>query len=92
MSSPLSSPISVRLPLELRERIAVLARTTRRSQGDVIREILERDLAALEWEQRIADRAADHRAGRIQAVPSAEVDRMLGIESPPPDDAIDSVS
>lgn len=92
MRSTLGSPISVRLPQELRERIAVLARATRRSQGDVVREVLERDLASLEWELRIADRAAAHRAGLVQAVPAEEVDRQLDIAGDPPEDALGSVS
>ena len=92
MASTLGNPISVRLPRELRERVAVLARATRRSQGDVVREVLERDLASLEWELRIADRAAAHRAGRVEAVPAEEVDRQLGLEGEPAADALKSVS
>lgn len=92
MASTLSNPISVRLPEELRERVAQLARATRRSQGDVVREVLERDLASLEWELRISERAAAHRAGTIKSVPAEEVDRLLGIEDEPAADALGSVS
>lgn len=92
MTPALGAPISVRLPDDLRERVAVLARETRRSQGDIVREALERDLASLEWEQRIAERAAAHRAGRIRAVPAGEVDRQLGIDGDPAPDSLESIS
>lgn len=92
MSAPLGVPISVRLPSELRERIAVIARTTRRSQGDVVREVLEREIESLEWELRIAERAAAHRAGRLESISSEEVDRQLGIQGEPGADALGSVS
>ena len=92
MPSTLGSPLSVRLPKDLRDRVAALARTTRRSQGDIVREVLERDLAALEWEQRISDRAAAHRAGNTTAVSAEEVDRQLGFEGEPAADAIDTIS
>ena len=93
MNGILGPPISVRLPNDLRQRIATLAKQTRRSQGDVVREILERDLDSLEWEHRIADRARAHRAGDITAVPSAEVDRLLGLEQvDPTDDDLTSIT
>ncbi|MFT4295325.1 MAG: ribbon-helix-helix protein, CopG family [Micropruina sp.] len=79
-TAPLGRPISVRLPEDLRRRIEALARATRRSQGDVVREVIERDLAKLEWEQRIAARAADLRAGRAEAVSLNEVERELGLD------------
>lgn len=91
-SSTLGKPISVRLPDELRDRVAALARATRRSQGDVVREVLERDLGALECEQRVVARAASHRAGVATAVSASELDRELGFDGPPAADALDSVS
>ncbi|GAA1863455.1 hypothetical protein GCM10009715_08370 [Paeniglutamicibacter psychrophenolicus] len=78
-STPLGRPISVRLPEDLRERVEALARATRRSLGDVVREVLERDLSELEWEQRIVARAADLRSGRVQAVPLAVIEHELGL-------------
>jgi len=77
--APLGRPISVRLPEDLRERVEALAIATRRSQGDVVREVLERDLSELEWEHRIIARAADLRSSRAQAVPLAVVERELGL-------------
>lgn len=79
-TAPLGRPISVRLPEDLRARVEALAKATRRSQGDVVREILERDLSGLEWEQRITDRAADLRSGRVQAVPLSVVEHELGLD------------
>lgn len=87
-TEPLGRPISVRLPEDLRERIQALAKATRRSQGDVVREVLERDLPALEWEQRIIARAADLRSGRVQGVPLAVVERELGLSDAPVDASI----
>ena len=75
----LGRPISVRLPEDLRERVEALARATRRSLGDAVREVLERDLSELEWEQRIAARAADLRSGRVQAAPLAVIEHELGL-------------
>jgi len=60
--------------------VEALATATRRSQGDVVREILERDLSGLEWEQRIIARTADLRSGRVQAVPLTVIERELGLD------------
>jgi RHH-type transcriptional regulator, rel operon repressor / antitoxin RelB len=85
---PLGRPISVRLPEGLRERIEALAKATRRSQGDIVREVLERDLSELEWEQRIITRTADLRSGRAHAVPLAVVESELGLSDVPADSSI----
>lgn len=82
-TAPLGRPISVRLPEDLRERVEALAKATRRSQGDIVREVLERDLSELEWEQRIIARTADLRSGRVQAVPLAVVEHELGLSDAP---------
>ncbi|HMM83416.1 MAG TPA: ribbon-helix-helix domain-containing protein [Terrimesophilobacter sp.] len=87
-TTPLGRPISVRLPDDLRERIEALAKASRRSQGDVVREVLERDLSELEWEQRIITSAADLRSGRVQTVPLADVERELGLSDTPIDASI----
>lgn len=86
--TPLGRPISVRLPADLRERIEALATATRRSVGDIVREVLERDLFELEWEQRIVARAADLRSGRAQSVPLAVIERELGLNDAPTDASI----
>lgn len=78
----------MRLPEDLRERVEVLATATRRSQGDVVREVLERELSEMEWEQRIIARAADLRSGRTQAVPLSDVERELGLSEVPVDASI----
>ncbi|MHA3685412.1 type II toxin-antitoxin system RelB family antitoxin [Leucobacter sp. HY1910] len=87
-SAPLGRPISVRLPEALRERVEALAKATRRSQGDIVREVLERDLAELEWEQRIVSRSADLRSGRAKTVPLAVVEHELGLSDSPVDASI----
>ena len=84
-SASLGRPISVRLPEDLRARIEALAKVTRRSQGDVVREVLERDLPKLEWEQRVLARAAGLRSGHVQAVPLAVVEHELGLSDVPVD-------
>lgn len=86
--TPLGRPISVRLPEELRARVEALASATRRSQGDIVREVLERDLSQLEWEYRINERAADLRAGRSRAIPLDEIERELGLDGEPSDPKI----
>ncbi len=78
-TAPLGRPISVRLPEDLRQRVEALAVATRRSQGDVVREVLERELTRLEWEQRIVERAAELRSGRVAAVPLDDIERELGL-------------
>lgn len=57
-----------------------------------MREVLERDLLELEWEQRIIERAADLRSGRAQAVPLAVVEGELGLSDAPVDtDVLDEI-
>lgn len=52
--------------------------------------ILERELVRFEWEQRIAERTADLRAGREQTVPLVDLEREIGIHGTVPDaDALD---
>ena len=80
--------MSVRLPDDLRARVEALAKASRRSQGDVVREVLERELSQLEWEQRITTSAADLRSGRIQSVPLADIERELGLSDTPVDAGI----
>lgn len=87
-TAPLGRPVSVRLPEDLRDRVEALAKATRRSQGDIVREVLERDLSSLEWEQRIIARASDLRSGRVQAVPLAVIERELGLSDVPVDSSI----
>lgn len=79
----LGRPISVRLPEDLRARIEALATATRRSPGDIVREVIERQLSVLEWEQRIVASAADLRSGRERPVPLAVVEHELGISEVP---------
>lgn len=85
-------PISVRLPDHLRTRIEAHAAATRRSQGDVVREALERELANMEWEQGIIDLVEDLRAGRVKTVTLEEVEARLGLQNAPLDpDILDQI-
>ena len=93
MATTLGSPLTVRLPEDLRVRVEEVALATRRSKGDVVREVLERELGDLEWELRIADRARAHRAGDLTAVSASKVDRLLGFDGAAPvGDALDAIS
>lgn len=78
-------PISVRLPDELRKRIEAHATATRRSQGDVVREALERELKNMEWEQDIINLVADLRSGRESTVSLDELEARLGLQGAPLD-------
>ena len=74
----LGRPVSVRLPEPLRARVEALAALSRRSRGDVLREAMEREVDRLEWEYRVADLAADVRAGRVSTVTLADLNAELG--------------
>lgn len=65
--TPLERPISVRRPENLDERVEALAKAAHPSRGDIVSEVLGRDLSELEWEQRIIARAADLRSGKRRA-------------------------
>ena len=78
--APRGRPISVRLPEDLLERVEALAKATRQSLSDVVREVLERELSDLEWEQRIVARVADLRSGHSKPVPMTVIERELGLD------------
>lgn len=88
----LGRPVSVRLPESLRERVEALALVSRRSRGDVLREAMEREVDRLEWEYRIAARAADARAGRVETVTLAELNAELGDIGPVDASALDDIA
>jgi len=74
----LGRPVSVRLPEPLRVRVEALALAGRRSRGDVLREAMEREVDRLEWEYRVAERAADARSGRVSTITLADLNAELG--------------
>ena len=92
MSVTLSRTVSVRIPEELCVRIAALVKQTRRSQGDIVREVRERELANLGWAFRISAKVRDHRVGRVRAVSSDKVDLMLRVNGETSGHALESVS
>jgi len=77
-SELMGRPVSVRLPETLRERVDAIARVSRRSRGDVLREAMEREVDGLEWEYRVIERASDVRAGRVQTISLSELNAELG--------------
>ena len=87
-TSNLGRPISVRLPDDLRKRIEAHATATRRSQGDVVREALERELGNMEWEQDVIDLVADLRSGREATVSMDELEARLGLQGAPVDPSV----
>lgn len=81
--SKLGRPISVRLPDELRERVEALAAATRRSQDDVVREALERELGNMEWAQDVINLVADLHSGREGMVSLEALEARLGLQGAP---------
>ena len=77
-SELMGRPVSVRLPETLRERVDAIARVSRRSRGDVLREAMEREVDGLEWEYLVIERASDVRAGRVQTISLSELNAELG--------------
>lgn len=75
----LGAPISVRFPSDLRDRVITIASITRRSPGDVVRESVERQIASMEWEYRVAERARAARAGEIATLPLDALIADLGL-------------
>lgn len=90
-SELMGRPVSVRLPETLRERVDAIARVSRRSRGDVLREAMEREVDRLEWEYRVIERAADVRAGRVQTITLAELNAELGDLGPLDTSVLDEI-
>lgn len=90
-SDLLGRPVSVRLPESLRARVEAIATASRRSRGDVLREAMEREVDRLEWEYRIAARAAEVRAGRVETVTLAELNAELGDVGPVEASVLDDI-
>ena len=85
--------MTVRIPETLRARIVAIASTLRRSQGDIVREILEREIPQVEWENRILERAKAVREGSATIITADELDEALGLVGVPvPVDALDYIS
>ena len=78
-------PTSLRLPVEVDQRLERLAAETKRSKSFYLRELVTSGLDRLEWEYSIAQRAEDIRAGRRKTVPLEDLERELGIQDEPVD-------
>lgn len=87
-TTKLGHPISVQLPDKLRERVEALAAATGRSQSDVVREALERELKNMEWELDIINLVADLRSGRESTASLEELEARLGLQDAPVDSRV----
>lgn len=71
---------TVRLPKELEERLARVAKGTGRPKSFYLRSLLEEHIEQLEWEAELEQKVADIRAGRRRTYTHEEVKRELGLE------------
>jgi len=76
-----STPIAVRFPESIAQRLDNLAARTRRSKAVYIREAVERQLDQIEWEQGILQEVEDVRSGRAKTISEAELRQSLGLDS-----------
>lgn len=70
---------TVRLPKELEERLARVAKGTGRPKSHYLRSLLEENIERLEWEAELEQKVADIRAGRRRTYTHEEVKRELGL-------------
>ncbi|GHD13809.1 type II toxin-antitoxin system RelB family antitoxin [Zhihengliuella salsuginis] len=71
---------TVRLPHELEARLEHVAAGAGRPKSYYLRSLLEENIERLEWEQALAKKADDIRAGRRPTYSLEEVERELGLE------------
>ena len=79
----LTDGFTVRLDEETRLRLDHIAKTLRRSRGEIVREILANSIEEYEHAQRINERAALIRTGKIATRSLADVGAELQLESAP---------
>lgn len=65
---------TVRLPKDLEERLARVAKQTGRPKSFYLRSLLEENIERLEWEAELQQKVADIRAGRRQTYTVDEVE------------------
>ena len=70
----------LRLPAELSERYAKLAKETGRTKTFYMIAALEDSIDRLEYEYRILKQVEDWRAGRLETVTLEELEKSLGLE------------
>ena len=71
---------SMRIPTELNERYARLAKETGRSRSYYVNEALREAIDRFEYEYGILKDIEDYRAGRLKTYSLAEVGEMLGLD------------
>ncbi|MGY8905392.1 MAG: type II toxin-antitoxin system RelB family antitoxin [Burkholderiales bacterium] len=72
--------VSLRLPDEVLQRLEHLSERTGRSKTDYMLEAISEHLDDLEDLYLAEQRLLDHRAGKTQAVPLADVMKLYGVE------------
>lgn len=77
MSSTMTMP--VRVPDDLGERYAKLAKQTGRTRSYYINEALAESIDRLEYEYGIMKQVEDYRAGRLKTYSLDEVEQSLGL-------------
>lgn len=70
---------TVRLPKDLGERLARVAKETGRPKSHVLRALLEENIERLEWEAELEQKAADIRAGRRRTYSLDDAEVELGL-------------
>ncbi|MBB1033576.1 ribbon-helix-helix protein, CopG family [Dietzia sp. CQ4] len=65
---------TARLPRDLEERLARVAKGTGRPKSHYLRALLEENIERLEWEAELQQKVADIRAGRRQTYTLDEVE------------------
>ena len=71
---------TVRLPEDLEERLARVAKEGGQSKSYYLRALLAENIERLEWELELDRKVADIRAGRRRTYSLEEVERELGLE------------
>ena len=72
--------LAIRLPAEVEERLARLAKTTGRTKSYYVREAVIEYLAELEDVYLAERRLEEIRAGRVQTVPLSKLMKQHGLE------------
>ncbi|WP_108848990.1 DUF6290 family protein [Dietzia lutea] len=70
---------TVRLPKDLEERLARVAKGTGRPKSHYLRSLLEENIERLEWEAKLEEKVADIRAGRRRTYSLDEVEAELDL-------------
>lgn len=78
--SLVETPLSVRVPVELRDRYARLSERTERPVSVYVRQALGEAIDRFEFEQRVLDASSRWRAGELKTYSLEEMDEILELE------------